>query len=251
VTLGDLAAARPGIWDRGPALRVRLGRGTLASAAEAAVLAGANALAIGDGGAGLWEVVQFRDAVPVAAGVWDISMRLRGQAGTDGVMPPVWPAGSTVVLLDGAARQIAFASAERGLARNYRIGVAARGIDDQSTIRRIESFAGVGLRPYAPAHLRLRRGGEALHFGWIRRTRIDGDGWAAEEVPLGEAAEAYRLRVVKDGAILRQETVATPAWSYPAATRAADGAAGRWRFEVAQMSDRFGPGPFTGIAIDD
>ncbi len=251
VTLSDLAAAPPGIWDRGPALRLRLGRGTLASAAEAAVLAGGNALAIGDGTAGRWEVLQFRDAVPVAAGVWDISMRLRGQAGTDGVMPPVWPAGSTVVLLDGAARQIAFASAERGLARSYRIGVAARGIDDRTAIRRVEVFQGVGLRPYAPAHLRLRRAAGALEFGWIRRTRIDGDGWAAEEVPLGEAFEAYRLRVLRDGATLREETVATPAWSYPDALRAADGAVGRWRFEVAQMSDRFGPGPFTGIAIDD
>ncbi|MFM1864012.1 MAG: hypothetical protein RLZ26_2534, partial [Pseudomonadota bacterium] len=211
VTLSDLAAAPPGIWDRGPALRLRLGRGTLASAAEAAVLAGGNALAIGDGTAGRWEVLQFRDAVPVAAGVWDISMRLRGQAGTDGVMPPVWPAGSTVVLLDGAARQIAFASAERGLARSYRIGVAARGIDDRTAIRRVEVFQGVGLRPYAPAHLRLRRAAGALEFGWIRRTRIDGDGWAAEEVPLGEAFEAYRLRVLRDGATLREETVATPA----------------------------------------
>jgi hypothetical protein len=251
VTETPLARVRPGVWDRGPPLRVRLTRGTLASALPVQVLAGANAMAIGDGASDRWEVFQFAQAVPVAPGLWDLSVRLRGQAGTDGVMPDVWPAGATVVLLDGAVGQIAVAAANRGLARHYRIGAAARGVDDPATVLRVAAFAGVGLRPYAPAHLRHARVAGEDRFGWVRRSRIDGDSWAGEEVPLGEAAEAYRVRVIVAGQVRREATVAVPHWAYPAALRAADGIAGAWRVEVAQVSDRFGPGPFRGIDLDD
>jgi hypothetical protein len=101
VTETDLAAARPGLWDRGEPLRVRLTGGGLQSTTALAVLNGANAMAIGDGTAANWEVLQFAAAELVAPNVWDLSLRLRGQLGTDGIMPALWPAGSTVVLLDG------------------------------------------------------------------------------------------------------------------------------------------------------
>ena len=45
-------------------------------------------------------------AVLVGPATWEVSLRLRGQAGSDGVMPAVWPAGSSVVLLDAALGQI-------------------------------------------------------------------------------------------------------------------------------------------------
>ena len=252
VTLGPLFAAPYGRWDRGPALRLRLARGQLASASEAAVFAGANVLAIGAGDGGPWEVMQFREAVPVAPRVWDIRLRLRGQAGTDGVMPGVWPAGSRVVVLDGALKQVVLDPAARGLVRHWRVGVAARPHDDPSVVHRVLAFDGAGLRPWAPAHLRVRRGaGGTDHVSWVRRARLDGDGWALEEVPLGEAAEVYRLRVLVEGEIRREEVLAEPRWSYPAGERAADGIAGPWRIEVAQVSDRFGPGPFKGIDRED
>jgi hypothetical protein len=48
---------------------------------------------------------------------------------------------------------------------------------------------------------------------------------------------------------LAEATVTVPQWSYSAAQQASDGATVPFRIEVAQVSDRFGPGPFRGIDI--
>ena len=63
LTETSLAAAPAGLWDRGPALRVKIVGGTLSSSDELAVLNGANVLAIGDGSSARWEIVQFSEAV--------------------------------------------------------------------------------------------------------------------------------------------------------------------------------------------
>ncbi|MDO9525576.1 MAG: host specificity protein, partial [Gemmobacter sp.] len=230
---------------------VRVSRGTFASAAELAVLAGGNAVAIGDGSTDRWEVFQYANAAPVEPGVWELQLRLRGQAGTDGIVPEVWPAGSVVVALDRAVEQITFAPGNRGLARHYRIGTAARGYDDPAVVHRVDAFAGVGLRPYAPAHLRQTAVASGDRFTWVRRTRVDGDSWQSEEVPLGEASERYRVRVMQGSVVKREVDVTVPEWVYPTAQRAADGVSGALRLEVAQVSDRYGPGPFKGIELDD
>lgn len=149
-----LAAAPSGLWDRGAALRVKLGTGQLASASETAVLNGANAMAIGHPAGGDWEVFQFTTATLVGPATYDLTGRLRGQLGSDGIMPAEWPVGSQVVLLDEALVQLELAASARGLSRHYRVGRASRSYDDQ-LVRHVErAFAGVGLRPYRPAHLR-------------------------------------------------------------------------------------------------
>lgn len=248
VTETPLLAARSGLWDRGEPLRVAFEGGALASAPALSVLNGANLAAIGDGSADRWEVFQFAAAVLVAPDTWEVSLRLRGQCGTDGVMPAVWPVGSKVVLIDRALQQLDVAPETRGLARTWRIGAALRGYADPSVVTRSEAFAGNGLRPYPVAHLRAVASGGDRSITWVRRTRLDGDSWISAEVPLGEEREAYVLRVTAvDGSILRQVTLAEPRWTYGAAMRLADGAGAV--LSVAQQSDRFGTGPFRGIAV--
>lgn len=242
-TLTPLAAAAPGRWDRGPALRVRLGSGVLTSAGQRAVLNGANALAIGNPDTDIWEVLQFARADLVGPQTYDLSLRLRAQAGTDGIMPAVWPVGSQIVLLDRALQQIDLAASARGLARHYRVGLSARGTDDPTVVRVERAFAGVGLRPYAPVHLRMTENGGDLTFTWVRRTRIDGDSWLSPEVPLGEDRELYQIELWQGGTRLRSVQVPQPGWTYTAAERAADGVAGTVTVEVAQVSARFGAGP--------
>ncbi|TMV77205.1 hypothetical protein FGG78_27495, partial [Thioclava sp. BHET1] len=94
----------------------------------------------------------------------------------------------------------------------------------------VAAFAGIGLRPYAPCHLRAeRRASGDFALSWIRRTRIDGDSWQGLDVPLGEAQEAYLLRVRVGGEIRREVTLAAPGWTYDAAMQQADGALGPFR----------------------
>ncbi len=251
VTESMLSAAPIGLWDRGVPLRVKLSSGELSSASKDAVLNGANVLAIGDGSAGNWEVIQFADAQLVGPDTYEISTRLRGQAGSDGVMPATWPIGSTVVLVDLALSQIDLPLSARGLARYYRIGTTARGYDDVNVVTRIEAFDGVGLRPYPVAHLRANRSPAGdLALDWKRRTRINGDSWQSVEVPLGEAQEAYLVRIVQSEAIVAEYSTALPAFLYTAAMRAQDGVTGSYQIRVAQQSTDFGPGPFRSLVVE-
>ncbi len=246
VTETPLPAARAGAWDRGPALRVHLKGGDLRSASDAALMAGANALAIGDGSPGGWEVIQFADAVPVGKDLWEIGRRLRGQAGTDADMPAIWPPGSVVVLLDGGPKQVALPPDARGQMRHWRIGPATRGPDDPSYRALAHAFAGIGLRPLSPCHLAV----DGRHLRWVRRTRIGGDGWDGLDVPLGEERERYAVRLMRDGVQLWQTVTQQPDCEVPATEWDAARAQGAFAVEVAQLSDTFGAGPYARRMID-
>ena len=246
-TLDPLPRRTAGLWDRGR-LRVRVS-GALSSVARGLVLNGANAAAIGDGTPVGWEVIQFAEAELVGEDTYALTRMLRGQAGTDAVAPDVWPAGSRFVLLDRAVGQIALSPAARGTELHWRIGPASLAYDHSAYDHHAAAFQGTGLRPYSPAQLRRRVTPDGLALRWTRRTRIDGDGWEAWEVPLGEAWERYHLQIAGPAGVLREAESATPEWLYPRAQWLADAAMGPLRFRVAQLSDRFGPGPYAELAL--
>ncbi|OYU39210.1 MAG: host specificity protein [Pseudorhodobacter sp. PARRP1] len=239
-----LNAAEPGLWDRGAALQVRIESGALASVSELSVLSGANVAAIGDGSPENWEVFQFANAVLVGPNTYALTLRLRGQAGTDGIMPGAWPIGSVFVLLNDAVQQINLPLSARGLPRFYRFGPADKGYDNSNTVLLTESFEGAGLRPYPVSHLAAsRQSTGALEIIWRRRTRIDGDSWQSLEVPLGEDTELYSITISQGATLLRETTAATAAFSYTPAMQAADAASGTVTISVAQVSQRYGNGP--------
>ena len=249
ITETALDAAPAGRWDRGPALRVRLVSGSLRTVSPMEILAGVNAAAIGDVLSDSWEVFQFAEAELVDAGVYDLRLRLRGQAGTDGIMPGAWPVGSRFVLLNGVPQQIDLASSQRDVARYYRYGPSQRPLDDVTYRTEERAFRGIGLRPYSVAHLRADGTmGQDIGLSWVRRTRIDGDNWSPPEVPLGEASERYTLRVLVNGVQVRLLDMTAPGWTYTAAMQAQDGP-GTVVVEVAQVSESFGAGPARAIAL--
>ncbi|WP_316014553.1 glycoside hydrolase/phage tail family protein [Roseobacter sp. HKCCA0434] len=241
-----LPSALPGLWSEGE-LVVDLDHGQLESRTRDAVLDGANAAALRDGETGEWEIIQYTRADLVAPGRYRLGGILRGQAGTEFVIPPVWPEGTRFVALDGASVQIDLAQSARGLDRYLRIGPASRSHDDASYRTRVEAFEGVGLRPYAPVHLKARRVGGDLDVSWVRRTRLDGDLWTAGDVPLNEERELYEVRISKDGFpdLVRETTE-------PRLTiAAADLPDAPFNISVGQVSARFGTGPMTRIVQDD
>jgi hypothetical protein len=250
-TLSPMADAQAGIWDHGPALRVRLVRGALAAASVERVLSGANLAAIGDGISDIWELFQFADAELVAPRTYDIRLRLRGQFGTDGVMPSLWPAGSRFVLMDGVPRQIGLAMSQRDISLTWRWGPASRPVSDPSYRTREVAFRGNGLRPYSVCHMRASAAPDGAHeISWIRRTRTDGDLWGRGDVPLGEAGEAYVVQVLVDGALRREDWTGAASWRYSAGQKSADGVSGGFLLRVAQLSERYGQGPFRELWVD-
>ncbi|MDJ0821452.1 MAG: glycoside hydrolase/phage tail family protein [Paracoccaceae bacterium] len=249
VTETPLFAGPAGRIDRGAPLQIRMASGELQSITDTALLSGGNLMAIGDGTPGNWELLQFRDVTFLGDGLWQVSHRLRGQFGSDGGMPEVWPEGSFVVMMNGAPAQIALAAAERRIAKHYRVGPARRPYDDPTFSYDVWAFDGNGLRPYRPAHLRAEESDGDVEVQWIRRTRIDGDDWDLIEVPLGEESESYLIRVMQGDTVLRETQVSSPAWTYSAAAQSADGVTGAYDVAVAQLSNRYGPGPFARVSV--
>ncbi|PUB13121.1 baseplate multidomain protein megatron [Yoonia sediminilitoris] len=249
LTQTTLLRGPAGIWDRQADFTIELINGALSSASVEAVLNGANSLAIGDGTADLWEVVQFQTATALGDNRFALNGLLRGQAGSRGVMPDVWPEGSVVVLLDGTPEQIAIPSAARGNTRHYRYGPTKSTINSPAFKYASYVFQGNGLRPYPVAHLRADVTPTGLTLNWIRCTRIDGDLWADADVPLSEETEQYMVRVIQTGAVRRQETTTSAQWSYASADATAEVGTAPFRVEVAQMSARYGAGPYTDITL--
>ena len=248
-TKSSLQRAQGGLIDRGEALEVELTYGTLQSTSDVALLNGANLVAIGDGSPNNWELFQFRDAELIAPGRYLLSHRLRDQLGSDAVGPDIWPVGSWFVVLNGVPSQIDLARNLRRVSQTYRIGPARRGYDDPSYQEFVHAFDGNGLRPYRPVHLLASDNGGDLDISWTRRTRQDGDEWELPDVPVGEDSESYTVRVLKDGALVREVVVGTQGWTYDSGAQASDGVVGGFEVAVAQNSARFGPGPFSTISV--
>jgi len=248
-TLQPLGASAPGIRSAAR-VRVRLVSGRLQSVDPIDLMNGANAAALRHGGRGDWEVFQFERADLVAPGEYVLGGLLRGQAGTDGVVPALWPAGATFVLLDDAPVQIDLPRSARGLERHYRIGPAKRGYDDPSFVLEVRAFSGVGLRPYRPVHPRVARAPDGtIRVEWTRRTRIDGDSWEGAEVPLGEERERYRVVLRYDATVVRSFDTSVAAFTYSVAEQIDDGSPAHLLADIAQVSDVFGTGPAVTVAL--
>ncbi len=250
-TLNALVKRSPELWSNADRLHIRIPSGALESKSREDVLNGANLAALRGPNQTNWELIQFRHAILTGPGEYELSGFLRGRLGTDGVMPDLYPAGSDFVLMDGSSVQPSLPLSARGLNRHYRIGPSDLGYDDPSFAHFEKSFAGVGLRPFPPAHLRsLLLENDDIRLNWVRRTRIDGESWQGTDVPLGEDSEMYVVRIRKDDTVVRQETVQTPSFVYSSADQQQDSLIAPFQFEVAQVSAQFGPGPFKRISFD-
>ncbi len=242
-TLEVLPAGQPDRWQR-VSVRVATVTGALESADPLRVLNGANLAAL-EFAPGEWEILQFRDAELVAPGEYRLSTLLRGLRGTGALSVAGIAAGARFVLLDDAVAPLPMAEEERGLPRHYRVGPARYPLSHPAYRHSVETFAGVGLRPFAPAHLRARRDPATgdLALSWMRTARYGGDSWQAIDVPMTEEREAYRLRILSGGGLRREADLTEPSFTYTAAMRVADGAEAALEIRVAQLSTSFGYGP--------
>ena len=124
-TVGDFYSGPLWRFDRVNDLYVEINRGTLASASEASVLNGANALAI-ENADGEWEILQFASAELIATRKYILSDLLRGQRGSEHAMRDPVATGARVLVLDAALSQPGLQDAEVGLALSWRYGPADR-----------------------------------------------------------------------------------------------------------------------------
>ena len=174
---------------------------------------------------------------------------LRGQFGTEFLASETVLSGSDIVVVNNAIGRIDIADSICGLPRHYRVGPATEPWNDESYQHSIWTYRCVGLRPYAPVHLQAQRLSDgAIQLSWVRRTRLDGDSWEGPEVPLAETREAYQIRLASG---VRSVQTTAPIFTYSLAEQLSDGLTAPFDMEVAQISDRFGAGPFARITFDE
>ncbi|MFZ1415667.1 MAG: phage tail protein [Defluviicoccus sp.] len=213
-----LPAGPTAFFDRGNAVDIALTDGALLSAPEADVLNGANGALLGD------EIIQWTTATLIGTKRYRLSGFLRGRLGTEYAIYD-HSVGERFVVLQpvGTTLERVRDSVDLLLAPRWYKGVTiGEKISDVDAVTFIN--VGRGLRPYAPCHLRGQRDADGtLELRWIRRARFGGLWRDGGDVPLGEAIERYDIEVIDgNGAVVRQATVTTPAWTYSAADQIAD-----------------------------
>ena len=196
--------------------------------------------------------MQAGQAELVAAGRYRLTRLLRGQRGTEHAMGNPAPAGARVVVLDATLASLPIAEADLGLPWNWRVGPAARAVNDDSYIALGFTPTGRGLVPFAPVHVeqpwRTARNPGDLTIRWTRRSRaLVADAWEQVEVPLAEDLESYDVQIFDGAAVKRNLTSSTTSVLYTAAQQSADwgapiGPGQTLAIRIYQLSNRLGRG---------
>ena len=173
---------------------------TLEAADAAALDRGANLALVGE------ELIQFRDAVQIAARRWRLSALLRGKRGT---ASRAQAAGTRFALLERDTVLIVPAPVLRGGA----VRVLARGVGDgEGGVEVAVPFGAASVAPPSPVHLRVENG----VVRWTRRSRLGWDWRDGADAPLAEEAERYRVEIAEVSRT-RSVVVDAPAWAIDAA----------------------------------
>ena len=241
-TLGVLPGAVAGCWHANATLDVRVYGGALTSATDARVLEGANAAALRNAD-GDWEIIQFGRAELIDGNTYRLSRLLRGQAGSEYAIADLLPPGSPFVVLDQQLLPLARGLDALQRPLDLRIVASGRSHDDPAAVALTVTPTSAALRPLSPVQVAAVRRGDGIHLSWIRRTRIDGDGWNVE-VPLGEEIESYTLEILSGAEVVRSIDCATPSALYASADELADFGTPQssLHVRVAQLSSTIGAG---------
>jgi len=234
VLIEPLSPGLCGRWDETAALTVRIEGRSPESREALAVLAGANAVAV-ETGAG-WEVIQYRTAELVGGDVWRLTGLLRGQGGGEPEAEAGADSGAAVVFLDDSLVELGPMQAEYGLPLLWRAGAGSAVPSGPFVTEVTHTLTGRAERAWRPVHPRVRSTDAGLALSWIPRTRVGGDRWDGEAVPVDPLR--FRLRILDGDAERRAVEVAGMEWLYPDADRAEDfpGGCQAARFAVSQVS---------------
>jgi GTA TIM-barrel-like domain/Putative phage tail protein len=249
VLVNALNAGETGRFDLENKVTVRLRAGELSSAADAQLFNGANTILVQCASVA-WEVLQFRTAAETSPDIWELSGLLRAQLGTDDAMAAGAPAGAAFVALNGAAAAGLNAN-ESGIELHWKVGPAGKDFTPQFFGEKVAAGGVRALTPLAPVHLKrhMLANGD-VEFSWIRRSRVDADSWLGSEIPLGEAAENYRVRLLSAADTLIREAVSpSPQWLWTQSMQAADAPMLPAKLELSQISEAVGAGAPALLAL--
>jgi hypothetical protein len=180
--------------DEGNSVTVSV-NGELSSTTLDLMLAGANACYLGG------ELLHFRDAELVSAGVYRLTGLLRARKGTVQYLSTHIIGEVFILLQSGSTKRVPLTNGDIGSSKIYKapsFGQLVTEAAPQSIVP-----AGVGLKPLAPVHLGGGRTAAAsydINITWVRCARIDTTWRDYVDVPLDEATEDYVVEIYSSSA---------------------------------------------------
>lgn len=242
-TVNALGAASPALFDLASTLDVQMLNSAmlLTNADDAALLRGANQALVGK------EVIQFGLASQTGPTSWRLSRLLRGRRGTEWAVASHTPGEHFLLLDQPSLLPVPAAYAVMGSS----LLMDAIGIGDTAPAQASALVAGQAVLPLSPVHARAVTSGGGWQLDWVRRSRVGWQWIDGADAPLGEEQEAYRVDLIRTGAVYRTATAVTPQWTYDAAMIAIDhglGISGAVTAEIRQIGN-YGAGRPATIAL--
>jgi hypothetical protein len=170
------------------------------------------------------ELVQYRSATLVSAGVYTLSGFLRGRRGTEWAQTGHASGERFVALGTSGLRFVPLQSGDLGRLRYYKAASAGQKLS--AVTAQPITPAGVALECFSPVNLRANRSTTDTALTWTRRSRLSTRlvGSLPINAPLGEVIEAYDVEVWDSGYTTLKRTISsnTPAATYTAADQVTD-----------------------------
>jgi hypothetical protein len=188
---------------------------TLESVSHMEMLNGSNPFRLGT------EVMQFRDAVSLGGGIWELTGLLRGRRGTE-IESHI--AGESFLML--YPDEVVYKEVGEDLINKT---VKLKGVSIGKTLADATAqdveILGLEYKCYSGCSIEgARDGSNNLTIDWKRRTRLQGYLRDYEDVPLGEETESYEVDIWDGASVVRTITgLSSPTASYSAANQTTDG----------------------------
>lgn len=182
-------------WDDSMVIEVILPDDSLSfeSVSDDAVLAGANAAAVGEDGR--WEIIQFATATKIAAKTWTLSRILRGRRGTEHLMGTSQSGDLFIMLESGALDRVSLNASEIGNLDDYKAVTIGAGFNTGI----VEPFTSraIALLPFSPVHIhaRFETDGDIL-ITWVRRDKLGRTLMSGVDIPNSESILAFQIDIV-------------------------------------------------------
>jgi hypothetical protein len=222
-------------WDNDGEYVIDMLSGTLESRTDQALLAGANAAAVG--AHGRWHIFQFANAELVSPGRYRLSRLLLGRRGTEHLIGTVMADDAFVLVSGSGVYRSLLQSSEIGVSRIYRPVTVGATFSSGTDL----AFTGAGqaLETFSPVYVRgVRDGSDNLTISWLRRDRLSQTLRDGVALPLSEATEAYEIDILdSEGTVVRTLESSTNEVVYTAADQLTDFGSS----EAVTGSRHFGP----------
>lgn len=228
------------VWDEGSSITVTLDNPahTLASSTRAAMLADETINVAAIGVHGRWEMLRFRNASLVSAGVYLLSGLLRGIEGTEWAQS-LHAAGDRFCLLNNSGLvRVSHDASEIGLTRWYRAVTRTRSTGSATPQSLID--AGVSVTPLSVVNMRRVLSGGGATVTWERRSRLSTPAYAAP--PLSDAPEGYVATLRNGSTVVETQTLAARTATFASITAG-------WTVGVRQTSPAGVIAPETRITL--